>query len=94
MDFKANYEKTQTKDEAFTKVSEHITPELLQRYKVNPTLDYNKDKYEISAKGTGFELIISFLDDAAQVKLNLSLILRPLKGKILESVEKQIKRVI
>ena len=38
--------------------------------------------------------MIQFNDKEAVVKVDLSFLLKPLKGKILETIEKQIKKVV
>jgi hypothetical protein len=94
MSLKVNYEKVSSKAEAYTAVKRHITPELIEKFKVTAKVDYQESKNKIVAVGKGFELNISLLDDCAEATIKLSLILRPLKGKILDGIEKQLKRVV
>lgn len=92
MSLNVEYSNTSSKDEAYEAVKAAITPELIAKYQVKATLDYNED--HIVAKGKGFELKIDFGANACDVSCDLSFMLRPLKGKILEGLEKQLKRVI
>lgn len=94
MAIKASYNKVGDKTAAYQAVKEFITPETLEKWKVKANVDYNDGKQEIHAKGKGFELNINFLDTEAQAELKLSMLLRPLKGKIEENLEKQLKRVV
>lgn len=94
MSLNVKYQKVTNKEEAYSAIKGHITPELLEKFKVKADVDYRDSKHEIYAKGKGFELNISLLDDEAQATIKLSLVLRPLKGKILEGIEKQLKQVV
>jgi len=88
------YEKCANADEAWIAVKSHITPELIEKFKVKADVDYMEAQKKIKAKGKGFELNIDLLDDRARAEIKLSLLLKPLKGKILEGIEKQLKRVV
>lgn len=92
MDLSVDYEKVDNKDEAYAKVKEAITPELLEKFQVKAKLDYKDD--EILASGKGFDLCMSFTESSCDIKVTLSFLLKPLKGKVLSSIEKQLKRVI
>ena len=87
-----NYSNTSNKEEAYAAVKSAITPELIAKFQVKADLDYTDDY--ISAKGKGFELKIGFSESACEITCDLSFMLKPLKGKILEGVEKQLKRVV
>ncbi|MFT6631102.1 MAG: hypothetical protein ACJAS4_001049 [Bacteriovoracaceae bacterium] len=92
MDLRINYDKNTNKEEAYEAVKLAITPELLAKFQVKATLDYSEDL--ISAKGKGFKLDLGFEPDACTVKIDLSFLLKPLKGKVLEGIEKQLNRII
>lgn len=92
MDLTVNYDKTNGKEEAYKAVKEAITPELLEKFQVKATLDYRDN--EILANGKGFDLLMAFDENSCDVKVTLSFLLKPLKGKVLSSIEKQLKRVI
>ncbi len=94
MAIKASYNKVEDKAAAYQAVKEFITPETLEKWKVKADVNYDDGNQEIHAKGKGFELNINFLDTEAQAELKLSMLLRPLKGKIEENLEKQLKRVV
>lgn len=93
-DLNIQYSKVQDKDEAFQKVKAAITPETVERFKVKADFDYDDSSREIKAKGKGFELWMNFSENEAHVKLKLSMLLKPFHGKIMEGLEKQLKRVI
>ena len=94
MDLDVEYEKVGDVDEAWIAVKANITPELMARFKVKADITYKESSKEIVAKGKGFELSINLLDDKAIGKIKLSLLLRPLKSKIIQGIEKQLKRVV
>jgi hypothetical protein len=94
MSLKVNYDKTNSKSEAFMAVKGHITPDLIEKFKIKAKVDYQESKNKIVATGKGFELNIELLDDYATATIKLSLLLRPLKGKILDGIEKQLKSVV
>lgn len=94
MSLKVNYNKVSTKEEAYAAVKGHITPELMEKFKVKAKVDYNEFAHKIVANGKGFELNIELLDDHVTATIKLSLVLRPLKGKVLDGIEKQLKHVV
>lgn len=94
MAIKVSYTNVDSKDAAYTAVKQYITPETLEKWKVKADVNYDDGNQKINAKGKGFELSINFLDTEAQAELNLSMLLRPLKGKIEEGLEKQLRRVV
>lgn len=94
MSLEVKYGKVTSQDEAWEAVKAHITPELIARFKVKANVDYNEANKSIKATGKGFELNIHLLDDRAKVDIKLSLLLKALKGKVLEGIEKQLNRVV
>ncbi len=92
MDLEVGFNKTNNKEEAYEAVKNAITPELLEKFKVKADIAYNMDN--IQATGKGFTLDMNFMDEKVGLTVKLSLILKPLKGTILDSLEKQIKRVV
>lgn len=94
MDKKVPYKKASSKEEAYETVKSAITPETIEKFKVNANLDYRDAEKKISAKGKGFDLDIDFLDDGVELELSLSFMLKPFKTKILEGLEKQLVRLV
>lgn len=94
MSVKINYSKVDNPQDAYAKVKENITPETMERYKVNASFDYNDSANKIKAKGKGFELNMDFHSDHATINLELSFLLKAFKQKILDSLERQIGKVI
>lgn len=92
MDLTLKYANVTSKDEAYNAVKNAITPELLAKWQVKVDLEYGTDN--IAATGKGFKLRVDFKDTECVIKLDVSFLLKPLKGKILEGVEKQFKRVV
>lgn len=92
MNVKIPYKNVSNKEEAFTAVKAAVTPELLAKWQVKAEITYGD--YTVNAKGKGFELKVDFHEDCCEVAVDLAFLLKPLKGKILEGVEKQFNRVI
>lgn len=92
MAVKINYKQVTTKDEAFQKVKAFITPEYLEKFQMKIDLSFDEVKKVAKATGNGFTLLINFFDTHCEVDLDLSLLLRPLKSKILEKIQSQIER--
>lgn len=91
---KIDYKKVSNADEAFAIVKENITPETIEKYKVKADVNYDESAKKIIAKGKGFELVMGFSDTNMNVDLDLSFLLKPLRSKILESLEKQLTRLV
>lgn len=94
MAVKIEYNKVKNAMEAFDAVKGAVTPETLEKFKVKAALDYLKEKNEIKAEGTGFNLSMKFLDSHAEIDLKLSFLLKPFHDKVMGSLEKQLKHVL
>lgn len=92
MGLKINYQNVTNADQAFSKAKTLITPEYIDKFQVKADLKYDEAAKKVTAKGTGFTLVLSFLEDHCDLDLDLSFLLKPLKGKILEKIEGQIKK--
>lgn len=71
-----------------------IIPEVISKFGVKADVKNDDSNSSLTAKGTGFEAKIQFLEKEAVVNLDLGFLLKPLRGKILETIEKQIKKVV
>lgn len=49
---------------------------------------------QIIGKGKGFEITLSFYEQQVAIDINLKLMLKPLKGKIIDTLTDEIKRVL
>ena len=92
MGIKIDYKQTTNSDEAYAKVKTVITPEYVEKFQVKADVKYDDAKKIVTAKGSGFTLTLCFQPDHCDVDLDLSFLLKPLKNKILEKIEGQIKR--
>ena len=92
MGLKIDYKNVKNKDEAFLKVKSLITPEYIQKFQVKANVVCDENKKIVTATGSGFTLKLSLNDTNCDVDLELSLILRALKSKILEKIEYQISK--
>ena len=92
MGLKINYKNVTNKDEAFSKIKSHITPEYIKKFQVKADVTYDEAKKTVKASGSGFTLNLSFHDTYCDIDLELSLLLRALKSKILAKIEDQITK--
>lgn len=92
MGVKIDYRQVTNSDEAYAKVKTLITPEYVEKFQVKADVMYDDVKKIVRAKGTGFTLTLCFEAKHCDVDLDLSFLLKPLKNKIFEKIEGQIKR--
>ena len=88
-----SYNKLKSNEEAFLKVKETITPEYISQFKVRPNLNYIEFSV-ISAQGKGFKLDLVFEQDSVTIDLSLSFFLKALRGKIINKLERELKKVL
>lgn len=93
MDLKVPYGKVTDKKQAYELAKKHV-PEAISKFGVKANVDFDDAATSMKAKGTGFDVKISFTDKEVQVSVDLSFLLKPLKGKVLETLEKQLKKVV
>jgi hypothetical protein len=93
MDLKVPYASITDKKKGYEQAKK-VIPEVIAKFGVSADVKNDDEHSSLSAKGSGFEAKIEFKDKEALVHLNLGLLLKPFKGKILETIEKQIKKVV
>lgn len=71
-----------------------LIPEVISKFGVSADVKNDDANTTLSAKGSGFEARIEFRETEAVVSVDLGFLLKPFKGKILETIEKQIKKVV
>lgn len=49
---------------------------------------------KVIGSGKGFDITLTFLETKVTIDLNLKLMLRPLKGRIIDSITDEIKKVL
>ena len=54
----------------------------------------NGDRPRITGRGKGFEVTLLFNDQEVRVDLDLKFLLKPMKGKIIDTLTQEIKRVL
>ncbi|PIK15516.1 polyhydroxyalkanoic acid system family protein [Halobacteriovorax sp. JY17] len=92
MDLSVNYNKATSKTEAYELAKAQITPEYVDKFNVKAEIEYNEAAHSMKATGKGFTLDLQFEEDRCDVSLKLSLILKPLKKKILGTIEKKLEK--
>lgn len=71
-----------------------LIPEVIAKFGVKADVTSDDASAILKAKGSGFEAKIEFKESEAVVSVDLGMLLKPFKGKILETIEKQIKKVV
>ena len=94
MDLKVPYSKVTSRQEAYQEARTVITPEYIAKWKVKADISYDDVGTTIKAKGKGFGLELVFAESEAQVKCDLSMMLRPFKKTVIETIEGKLKRHI
>lgn len=92
MDASVNYVQSKDKSDAFGRAKAKITPDYVAKFQVKADIDYNEAAGIMTAKGKGFTLTLNFGDSAVAVNLDVSLLLRPLKGKIVDKIKRELER--
>ncbi len=92
MALKIEYKEITNADQAYNKIKSLITPEYIQKFQVKADIIYDDPGKKVTAKGSGFKLDLCFFEKHCELDLDLSFLLKPLKSKILEKIEGQIKR--
>jgi hypothetical protein len=93
MDLKVPYSNITDKSKGYES-AKSLIPATIERFGVKAEVKNDDANHTINAKGTGFTAKIEFTETEALVRVDLSFLLKPLKGKILETIEKQIKKVV
>lgn len=93
MELKVPYQNITDKKQAFELAKKHI-PEVISKFNVSADIKSDEASYSLIAKGSGFEAKITFTDTEAILGLDLGFMLKPFKGKIAETIEKQIKKIV
>lgn len=93
MEIKVPYANITDKKQGYD-AAKKLIPEVIQKFGVTADVKNDDAVHTLSAKGTGFEAKIQFTDSEAIVNVDLGFLLKPFKGKILETIEKQIKKVV
>lgn len=93
MELKVPYAQITDKNQGYEQAKKLI-PEVIQKFGVSADVNYDDANTTLTAKGSGFDAKIAFNETEAIVKVDLGFLLKPFKGKILETIEKQIKKVV
>ncbi len=93
MELKVPYAQITDKKQGYEQAKKLI-PDVIQKFGVTADVKNDDANTCMTAKGSGFEAKIEFKDKEAVVSVDLGFLLKPFKGKILETIEKQIKKVV
>ena len=89
------YTKAQNKQVAFS-LAKSVLKEAENNgsFPVSVNFSVDDDFFIISGKGKGFEVKLSFEEHDLDISMDLSFVLKPLKGKILSKIEQELSRRI
>ena len=93
MELKVPYVQITDKKQGFD-AAKKLIPDVIEKFGVKATVVNDDAAHVINAKGTGFSAKIEFREKEAVFTLDLGMLLKPFKGKIAETIEKQIKKVV
>ena len=91
---KVKFSKAKSSTEAYKLACAEITEDYIDKFKVKADIHYNEEEAIIKATGKGFTLVLSFSETEAEVKLDLSFLLKPLKNKVLDTIEHKLKKTV
>ena len=93
MELKIPYTQITDKKQGYESAKKLI-PEVISKFGVNADLKTDDASNTLTAKGSGFEAKMVFLETEAVVSVDLGFLLKPFRGKIMDTLEKQIKKVV
>lgn len=93
MELKVPYSQITDKKQGYDQAKKLI-PEVISKFGVNADVKTDDANTLLTAKGSGFDAKIEFRETEAVVSVDLGFLLKPFKGKILDTIEKQIKKVV
>lgn len=93
MELKIPYTQITDKKQGYEAAKQRI-PEVIEKFGVKADVKTDDANCSFSAKGTGFEAKLTFLEKECVINVDLGFLLKPLKGKITEVIEKQVKKVV
>lgn len=90
------YNKATSAKEGFELASSFLNgPGARSKFPVAIDFSFIEGEYpQVIGKGKGFEIILSFYDQQVSIELRLKLMLKPLRGKIIDALTDEIKRVL
>ncbi len=93
MELKIPYSQITDKKQGYDQAKKLI-PEVISKFGVSADVKNDDTTSTLIAKGSGFEAKIEFRETEAIVNIDLGFLLKPFKGKIMDTIEKQIKKVV
>ena len=87
------YSHCSTQEEAYNIVQQKI-PELLSQWKIVADVSYQSGSPQVSAKGKGFSMDITFENNQAVADVSLSFPLSTLKNTILSPLKKEFTKYL
>ncbi len=88
------YQRVQNGEEAYRAAKEEITPEYIAHLNFPVTIDYRPEEKLICASGKGVTLALQFGRRETRVTLELGLLYRPFRQKVLRAIEDKLKQAL
>jgi hypothetical protein len=92
MDLKIPYVAVKSPHQAFKIVEEFLKADGLSSIPVKPSFQFMPEKNLIIAEGSGFKISALFEPEYLAISVDLSLLYRAFKGKIITLLEQQFKK--
>jgi hypothetical protein len=92
MDLSVKYKQLASADEAYHEALKQITPEYIQKWNLKADVTCDEPSKCMTAKGKGFDLTLKFKETECEVDLNLSFLLKPFKGNVLEQIQRKLEK--
>ena len=94
MSFRVPYKSVGNDKEAFLLLKEKLDPEFLSQFKLKIEVELDEESLLIKGKAKGFDVSFKFCERDCLVDLSLSLLLRPLKTKIVKGLQKGLEALL
>lgn len=94
MDKAVAYTQSSNKEEAFENAKAQITEEYIAKFNVKADITTDKEAGTIKASGKGFDLTLQFTDSETQITAKMGILLKPFKGKVIETIERKLTKYV
>jgi hypothetical protein len=94
MGLKVQYNKVEDPKDAYNLVKKNLDPQEWQAFGIEASITCQDRQRLICAEGSGFKLQIKFQQNEADLDLELSLLLKAFKKKIMQMIEQRLGEII
>ncbi|MDH4466441.1 MAG: hypothetical protein QE271_00165 [Bacteriovoracaceae bacterium] len=94
MDLKIPYKNFTDAASAYEKVQSVLKSQGLEGLPLKPNFKFDDQLKIVSAKGSGFQLKAEFREQDLVIELQLGLLFKSFKDKVLKTIESKLKNVV